>query len=153
MKIAIGADHAGYELKEKIKQRLLQEGNEVHDKGTDSTDSVDYPDFAQLVGEEVARKDADFGVLVCGSGIGMSIAANKVQGVRAAHVTNVYEAQVAREHNDANVVAVGARVLDERTAIEAVEKFLHTAFGGGRHERRVQKIMEIENQEQAQHAR
>jgi len=152
MKIAIGADHAGYELKERIKQRLAQEGNEVHDKGTHSTDSVDYPDFARLVGEEVARKDADFGLLVCGSGIGMSIAANKVQGVRAAHVTNTYEAQVAREHNDANVVTLGARVLDERTAIQAVEKFLNTPFAGGRHERRVQKIMEIEQQEQAHHA-
>jgi len=152
MKIAIGADHAGYELKEKIKQRLAQEGNEVHDKGTNSTDSVDYPDFARLVGEEVARKDADFGVLVCGSGIGMSIAANKVAGVRAAHVTNTYEAQMAREHNNANVVTVGARVLDEGTAIQAVEKFLHTPFAGGRHERRVQKIMEIEEQEQAHHA-
>jgi ribose 5-phosphate isomerase B len=152
MKIAIGADHAGYELKERIKQRLAQEGNEVHDKGTHSTDSVDYPDFARLVGEEVARKDADFGVLVCGSGIGMSIAANKVLGIRAAHVTNAYEAQMAREHNDANVVTLGARVLDERTAIQAVEKFLNTPFAGGRHERRVQKIMEIEQQEQAHHA-
>ena len=152
MKIAIGADHAGYELKEKIKQRLAQEGNEVHDKGTNSTDSVDYPDFARLVGEEVARKDADFGVLVCGSGIGMSIAANKVAGVRAAHVTNTYEAQMAREHNNANVVTVGSRVLDEWTAIQAVETFLHTPFAGGRHERRVQKIMDIEHQEQAHHA-
>ncbi len=128
MKIAIGADHAGYELKEKIKQRLAQEGNDVHDKGTNSTESVDYPDFARLVGEEVARKDADLGVLVCGSGIGMSIAANKVSGVRAAHVTNMYEAQMAREHNNANVVTVGSRVLDEWTAIQAVETFLHTPF-------------------------
>jgi len=155
MKIAIGADHAGYELKEKIKQRLAQEGNDVHDKGTNSTESVDYPDFARLVGEEVARKEADLGVLVCGSGIGMSIAANKVPGVRAAHVTNMYEAQMAREHNNANVVTVGSRVLDEWTAIQAVETFLHTPFAGGRHERRVQKIMELEHQEhqeQAHHA-
>ncbi len=152
MKIAIGADHAGFELKEKIKQRLLQEGYEVHDKGTHSTDSVDYPDFARLVGEEIAKKEAEFGVLVCGSGIGMSIAANKVPGVRAAHVTNMYEAQMAREHNNANVVTVGARVLDEWTAIQAIEKFLHTAFAGGRHERRVQKIMAIEQQEEPHHA-
>ena len=152
MRIAIGADHAGYELKEKIRQRLLQEGNEVHDKGTHSSDSVDYPDFARLVGEEISKKDADFGVLVCGSGIGMSIAANKVPGVRAAHVTNMYEAQMAREHNDANVVTLGSRVLDEWMAIQAVEKFLHTPFAGGRHQRRVQKIMEIETQEQAHHA-
>lgn len=152
MKIAIGADHAGYELKERIKQRLAQEGNEIHDKGTHSTDSVDYPDFARMVGEEVAKKDADLGVLVCGSGIGMSIAANKVPGIRAAHVTNMYEAQMAREHNNANIVTVGSRVLDEWTAIQAVETFLHTRFAGGRHERRVQKIMEIEQQEQAHHA-
>jgi ribose 5-phosphate isomerase B len=149
MKIAIGADHAGYELKEKIRQRLVQEGNDVHDKGTNSPDSVDYPDFARAVGEEVARKDVDFGVLVCGSGIGMSIAANKVPGVRAAHVTNMYEAQMAREHNDANVVTLGSRVLDEWTAIQAVQQFLHTAFAGGRHQRRVDKIMDIEKQEQA----
>lgn len=152
MKIAIGADHAGYALKEKIKQRLSQEGNEVRDKGTHSTDSVDYPDFARMVGEEVARKDADLGVLVCGSGIGMSIAANKVPGIRAAHVTNMYEAQMAREHNNANIVTVGSRVLDEWAAMQAVETFLHTPFAGGRHERRVQKIMEIEQQEQAHHA-
>src|ERR1700739_2431530 len=147
MKIAMGADHAGFELKEKIKQRLIAEGNEVHDQGTHSTDSVDYPDFARLVGGEVSQQKADFGVLVCASGIGMSIAANKVPGVRAAHVTNMYEAQMAREHNNANVVTVGSRVLDEWTAIQAVETFLHTAFAGGRHERRVQKIMEIEHQE------
>ena len=147
MKIAIGADHAGYELKEKIRQRLVQEGNDVHDKGTHSSDSVDYPDFARLVGEEISKKEADFGVLVCASGIGMSIAANKVPGVRAAHVTNMYEAQMAREHNNANVVTIGSRVLDEWTAIQTVEKFLHTPFAGGRHERRVQKIMDIEHQE------
>jgi ribose 5-phosphate isomerase B len=152
MKIAIGADHAGYELKEKIRRRLVQEGYTVHDKGTNSADSVDYPDFARAVGEEVERKDADFGVLVCGSGIGMSIAANKVPGIRAAHVTNMYEAQMAREHNNANVVTLGSRVLDEWTAIQAVEKFLHTAFSGGRHQRRVDKIMAIEKQEQVQHA-
>jgi len=152
MKIAVGADHAGYELKEKIRQRLAQEGHEVHDKGTNSAESVDYPDFARLVGEEVARQEADFGVLVCGSGIGMSIAANKVPGVRAAHVTNMYEAQMAREHNNANVVTVGSRVLDEWAAMQAVETFLKTKFAGGRHERRVQKIMAIEQQEQAHHA-
>ncbi len=152
VKIAIGADHAGYELKEKIRLRLAQQGDEVHDKGTNSLESVDYPDFARLVGEEVARKEADFGVLICGSGIGMSIAANKVPGVRAAHVTNIYEAQMAREHNNANVVTVGARVLDEWTAGQAIEKFLHTPFAGGRHEGRVQKIMEIEKQEPAQRA-
>jgi len=152
MKIAIGADHAGFELKQKIRDHLKSQGFDVLDEGTNSPDSVDYPDYALKVSEDVTGHHADAGILVCGTGIGMSIAANKVQGVRAAHVTSTYEAQMAREHNNANVVTVGARVLDEGTAIQAVEKFLHTPFAGGRHERRVQKIMEIEEQEQAHHA-
>ena len=147
MKIAIGADHAGFELKEKIKQRLAQQGIEVHDEGTVSNESVDYPDFARKVGEEVATKQVDYGVLVCGSGIGMSIAANKVPGVRAANVTTEYEAQMSREHNDANVLAVGARILKDDEAFAIVDKWLHTAFAGGRHQRRVDKIAEIERQE------
>jgi len=147
MKIAIGADHAGFELKEKIRQRLAQQGIEVRDEGTLSNDSVDYPDFARRVGEEVAAKKVDYGVLVCGSGIGMSIAANKVPGVRAANVTTEYEAQMSREHNDANVLAVGARILKDDEAFAIVDKWLHTPFAGGRHQRRVDKIMEIERQE------
>ncbi len=147
MKIAIGADHAGFDLKEKIKQRLLQQGIEVRDEGTISNESVDYPDFARKVGEEVAARQVDYGVLVCGSGIGMSIAANKVPGVRAANVTTEYEAQMSREHNDANVLAVGARILQDDQAFAIVDKWLHTAFAGGRHQRRVDKIMEIERQE------
>ncbi len=147
MKIAIGADHAGFELKEKIKRRLAQQGIDVHDDGTASTESVDYPDFARKVGEEVATKQVDYGVLVCGSGIGMSIAANKVPGVRAANVTTEYEAQMSREHNDANVLALGARILKDDEAFAIVDKWLHTSFAGGRHQRRVDKIMEIERQE------
>ena len=147
MKIAIGADHAGFELKEKIKQRLVQQGIEVRDEGTVSSESVDYPDFARKVGEEVATRQVDYGVLVCGSGIGMSIAANKVPGVRAANVTTEYEAQMSREHNDANVLAVGARILKDDEAFAIVDKWLHTPFAGGRHQRRVDKIMEIERQE------
>ncbi len=147
MKIAIGADHAGFELKEKIKQRLVQQGIEVRDEGTVSNESVDYPDFARKVGEEVAARQVDYGVLVCGSGIGMSIAANKVPGVRAANVTTEYEAQMSREHNDANVLAVGARILKDDEAFAIVDKWLHTPFAGGRHQRRVDKIMEIERQE------
>ena len=147
MKIAIGADHAGFELKEKIKQRLVQQGIEVRDEGTVSSESVDYPDFARKVGEEVAARQVDYGVLVCGSGIGMSIAANKVPGVRAANVTTEYEAQMSREHNDANVLAVGARILKDDEAFAIVDKWLHTPFAGGRHQRRVDKIMEIERQE------
>ena len=153
MKIAIGADHAGFELKQKIKQRLAQQGIEVHDEGTVSNESVDYPDFARKVGEEVAAKQVDFGVLVCGSGIGMSIAANKVPGVRAANVTTEYEAQMSREHNDANVLAVGARILKDDEAFAIVDKWLHTPFAGGRHQRRVDKIMEIERQEIQAHSK
>ncbi len=147
MKIALGADHAGYELKQKIKQWLANAGIEVHDEGTVSNESVDYPDFARKVGEDVAGKKVDLGILVCGSGIGMSIAANKVPGVRAANVTTEYEAQMSREHNDANVLALGARVLKEDEAHRIVDKWLHSQFAGGRHQRRVDKIMEIEREE------
>ncbi len=147
MKIAIGADHAGFELKQKIKQRLLQEGMEVFDQGTVSTQSVDYPDFARKVAQEVAAKRAELGVLVCGSGVGMAIAANKVPGIRAANVTTEYEAELSREHNDANVIAIGARILDETGAMTIVEKFLQTPFAGGRHQKRVDKIAEIEREE------
>ena len=147
MKIAIGADHAGVELKEKIKQRLAQQGLTVEDEGTVSNESVDYPDFARKVGEDVAGHKVDLGVLVCGSGIGMAIAANKVPGVRAANVTTEYEAQMSREHNDANVLAIGSRILKDDEAFAIVDKWLHTDFAGGRHQRRVDKIAEIERQE------
>ena len=147
MKIALGADHAGFELKEKIKQYLLEKGITVDDRGTDSPQSVDYPDYAFRVAEEVAAGKADSGILVCGSGIGMSIAANKVHGVRAAHVTSVMEAQLSREHNDANVLAVGGRVLDEATARRIVDCWLSTDFAGGRHQQRVEKIAAIEREE------
>ena len=147
MKIAIGADHAGYEIKEKIKQRLAQQGVQVVDEGTVSNESVDYPDFAKKVGEDVAGKRADLGLLVCGSGIGMAIAANKVPGVRAANVSSEVEAQLSREHNDANVLAIGARILDENKAWAIVDKWLHTPFAGGRHQRRVDKIADIEREE------
>jgi ribose 5-phosphate isomerase B len=152
MKISIGADHAGYELKEKLKQRLAQAGVQVHDEGTATTESVDYPDFARKVGENVAEKKADLGLLVCGSGIGMAIAANKIPGVRAANVSSAEEAGLSREHNDANVLAIGARFLDENKAWAIVEKFLHTPFAGGRHQRRVDKITELEREEIQSHA-
>jgi ribose 5-phosphate isomerase B len=147
MKIALGADHAGFELKEKIKQYLLEKGITIDDRGTYSPQSVDYPDFAFRVAEEVAAGKADSGILVCGSGIGMSIAANKVHGVRAAHVTSEMEAQLSREHNDANVLAVGGRVLDEATARRIVDRWLSTDFAGGRHQQRVEKITAIEREE------
>jgi ribose 5-phosphate isomerase B len=153
MKISIGADHAGYELKEKIKQRLAQEGLQVDDEGTTSTESVDYPDYALKVAEKVEQKRVDLGVLVCGSGVGMAIAANKVPGIRAANVSNVVEAGLSREHNDANVLSIGARFLDDATAFAIVEKFLHTSFGGGRHQRRVDKISTIEREEIQAHCK
>ncbi len=147
MKIAIGADHAGYELKEKLKRWLVQHGIDVDDRGTNSTESVDYPDYAQAVAEEVSRKDADFGILVCGSGIGMAITANKVPGVRAANVSSEHEAELSRAHNDANVLTLGARLLDEHSAFQILDVWLSTAFAGGRHQRRVDKIREIEREE------
>ena len=146
MKIALGADHAGFELKEKIKKYLQEKGITVDDRGTHSTESVDYPDYALRVGEEVAAGDADSGILVCGSGIGMSIAANKVHGVRAAPITSEIEARLSREHNDANVLAIGGRVLDEGTARKVIDCWLNTDFAGGRHQQRVEKITEIERE-------
>jgi len=144
MKIALGADHAGYELKETIKQWLQQQGHTVADAGTTSAESVDYPDFALKVGEEVAEGLCERGILVCGSGIGMAMAANKVAGVRAANVCNAIEAQLSREHNDANVLALGARLIDPAAALDIVKTWLDTPFSGGRHQRRVDKMAAIE---------
>lgn len=149
MKIALGADHAGYELKDKIKLHLQQKGIDVRDEGTSSPESVDYPDFARAVAHDVSEQRADLGILVCGSGIGMAITANKVDGIRAANVSTEYEAQMSREHNNANVLALGARILNPDQAIGIVDKWLATPFAGGRHERRVEKIMAIEKEEDA----
>lgn len=145
MKIALGADHAGFELKEKIKRHLADHGMQVHDLGTHSIESVDYPDYARAVGEEVAGGAANWGILVCGAGIGMSIAANKVAGVRAANVHSETEAQLSREHNNANVLALGARLLDHDFALKIVDRWLNTEFAGGRHGRRTEKISEMES--------
>lgn len=147
MKIALGADHAGYQLKDQIRHHLKQKGIEVRDEGANSGDSVDYPDFARLVAHDVTEKRADLGILVCGSGIGMSISANKVPGIRAANVNSEYEAQMSREHNNANVLALGARILNADQALAIVDKWLATGFAGGRHERRVDKIAAIEKEE------
>lgn len=146
MKIALGADHAGYQLKDRIKQHLQQKGIEIHDEGTNSPESVDYPDFARPVGQVVSQRRVDLGILVCGSGIGMAIAANKVEGVRAANVSSEYEAQMSREHNDANVLALGARILNADQALAIVDTWLAAKFAGGRHERRVEKIAQIERE-------
>jgi ribose 5-phosphate isomerase B len=149
MKIAVGADHAGYELKDQIKQHLQQQGIEVRDEGTSSPESVDYPDYARVVAHDVSEQRADLGILVCGSGIGMAITANKVDGIRAANVSTEYEAQMSREHNNANVLALGARILQPDQALRIVDAWLAAQFAGGRHERRVEKIMAIEKEEDA----
>ncbi|NTW29355.1 MAG: ribose 5-phosphate isomerase B [Coriobacteriia bacterium] len=145
MRVVIGSDHAGFDQKELIKAHLIAGGYEVADVGTDASDvSVDYPDFAIAVGTAVANGDADRGVLVCGTGIGMAIAANKVRGVRAANATVPEFARLAREHNDANVIAVSARFVSEATNAEIVDAFLGTDFAGGRHQQRVDKITAAE---------
>jgi ribose 5-phosphate isomerase B len=149
MKIALGADHAGYELKDKIKQHLQTLGLEIRDEGTLTADSVDYPDYALAVAHDVSQRRADLGILVCGSGIGMAITANKVNGIRAANVSTEYEAQMSREHNNANILALGARVLSAEDAFRIVDKWLATPFAGGRHERRVEKIMAVEKEKDA----
>ena len=148
MKISLGADHAGFELKDKIKQHLQQGHIEVQDEGTNSAESVDYPDYARKVAHDVSEGRADLGILVCGSGIGMAISANKVAGIRAANVSTEYEAQMCREHNNANVLALGSRILKEEDAFKIVDKWLATSFAGGRHERRVEKIAAIEREAQ-----
>ncbi len=140
MKIALGADHAGYELKNHLARRLAEQGHEVEDLGTSSGDSVDYPDYGAAVGRRVAADEAQLGVLVCGSGIGIGIAANKVPGVRAATCSDLYSARMSRAHNDANIIAVGARIVGVGLAEEIVDTFLATDFEGGRHARRVDKI-------------
>ena len=147
MKIAIGSDHAGFELKEKIRADLIKKGYDVTDEGTNTTDSVDYPDYAKKVAHDVVQNKVEFGVLVCGSGIGMAISANKVQGIRATTATSEVEAQLCREHNDANIIAVGARLVSEDQAKQIVDRFLHTSFSHGRHEQRVRKIAELEKEE------
>lgn len=153
MKIALGADHAGFALKEKIKQRLASQRLSIDDRGTNSTASVDYPDYARAVAEEVAAKQADLGILVCSTGIGMSMAANKVPGIRAAKVDTVFEAERSRQHNDANVLALGADTITEDQAYDIVDKWLATSFEGGRHERRVEKIAAIEREDAGQSAK
>lgn len=144
MRVAIGSDHAGFEQKERLKAHIAQQGHELLDVGTYSEDSVDYPDFALKVGRAVAKGEAELGVLVCGTGIGMAIAANKVHGVRAANVTDPEFARLARQHNNANVVAVSGRFVPEDVNTEIVDTFLGTAFEGGRHAGRVSKISDAE---------
>lgn len=144
MKVAIASDHAGLSLKRELVEVLKSRGDEINDLGTHSGDSVDYPDFASHVARAVGGAEVDRGVLVCGTGIGMSIVANKHRGVRAAVCTSEFEARMARAHNDANVLCLGQRVVGPGIARAILEAFLGTAFEGGRHERRVQKIRDVE---------
>lgn len=146
-RIAIGSDHAGFSVKETIRNYLENASYAVSDLGTSSEESVDYPDYGKAVGKSVVSKRADLGIAVCGSGIGISIAANKVPGIRAALAHDVNTARLAREHNDANVLALGGRIVTGEAAIEMVKVFLTTAYLGGRHQRRLDKITTIENEE------
>ena len=142
---AIGSDHGGYALKQEIMKHLTERGIEYRDYGTFSTDSCDYPDYGEAVGRAVAYGECERGIVVCGTGIGISIAANKVHGVRCALCGDCFSAQMAREHNDANVLALGARVLGPGLALKIVDTFLDAEFQGGRHARRVAKIMALED--------
>jgi len=143
-KIAIGSDHAGFESKERAKSDLLALGVEVVDKGTHNLDSVDYPDFGAAVARAVASGEVERGVLICGSGIGVSIAANKIPGARAALCWNEETARLAREHNDANVLCFGARFIDPEQAARMVRLFLETKFAGERHTQRVEKLSALD---------
>ena len=144
MKVAVGSDHAGLKAKRRAIEVLQALGCEVDDVGTHTEASCDYPDFAVEVAHRVARKEADYGLLCCGTGLGMSIAANKVPGIRAAACHNDFTAEMARRHNDANVLCMGERVVDDRAIGEIVRRFFHTTFDGGRHNRRLKKIADIE---------
>ncbi len=142
--IVIGSDHGGLALKESIKAALLARGMNVKDFGTDNGDSVDYPDFAEKVAGAVSRGEADLGILACGTGIGMSIVANKFPGVRAALVADEFMAQMAKEHNNANILVLGGRVLTAEKAVKMVSVWLDSHFEGGRHQRRLDKIAQLE---------
>lgn len=142
MKIAIGCDHAGYPLKVAVEDKLLKEGYGIMDVGTESTESVDYPIYGKSVGRAVASGLADRGIVICGSGIGISIAANKVKGIRCALCTSVEMAEMSRRHNDANVLAMGARIIEQDLAFEIVDKWLATDFEGGKHLRRINMLDE-----------
>lgn len=144
MKIAIGADHGGYALKEEIVALLKDLGHEVADFGCNCADSVDYPDYALPVAEKVASGEFDRGILICGTGVGMSIAANKVKGIRCALVHDLFTAKATREHNDSNVLAMGGRIIGPAVAREIVKIWLSTEFEGGRHQNRLNKIAAIE---------
>jgi len=143
-RIAIGADHAGFHAKETVKKFLQQAGYEIDDVGTWSEESVDYPDYARQVAERVASGRDQLGILACSTGMGMAITANKIPGIRAATAHDPMTARLAREHNDANVLTFGGRLVDDATAVEMIREFLNTPFAGGRHQRRIDKIAELD---------
>ena len=142
--LVIGSDHGGLELKEAVKAALVSRGIDSDDFGTDNSESVDYPDFAEKVAGAVSRGDAERGILICGTGIGMSITANKFPGVRAALATDEFMAQMAKEHNNANILVLGGRVLTVELAVKMVNIWLDTAYEGGRHQLRLDKITKVE---------
>lgn len=143
MKIGIGSDHGGFALKEEIKKYFDEKSIAYIDYGTNSTDSVDYPEYGEKVGEAVVNGEVERAIVICGTGIGISISANKVDGIRCALCSDTYSARMSREHNDANILALGGRVLGVDLAIEIVQTWLNGKFQGGRHERRVKKMNEI----------
>lgn len=144
MKIVLASDHAGFDLKEIIKEDLSNKGYNIEDLGTYTTDSVDYPDYGLKAAKIVASGEADKGIVICGTGIGISISANKFRGIRCALCSDVYSAKMTRAHNDSNMLALGGRVIGRDLALEIVYAWLNTEFEGGRHARRVGKIMDIE---------
>ena len=145
MKIAIGCDHGGFHLKEKIKEYLSAREIEVKDKGTYSEERVDFPLYAEKVAEAVTGKEADLGILCCGTGIGMSIAANKIKGIRAAVVGDCFSAKATREHNDSNILCLGERVTEEALALKILDEWLNAEFEGDRHIERLNQLADIEN--------
>jgi ribose 5-phosphate isomerase B len=146
MQIGLACDHGGFELKEELKAFLKSTGVEPIDMGSFTEESVDYPDFGVLVAEKVSRGELERGILICGTGIGMSIVANKFPGVRAALANDLYSARCSREHNDANVLVIGGRIIGREMALEIVKVWLSTPFAGGRHQRRIDKITALEKQ-------
>ncbi len=144
MKIVLACDHGGFQLKETVKEHLVINGYDVNDIGVYNTESVDYPDYGKKAAENVAGNEADRGIVICGTGIGISIAANKVKGIRCALCTNEFMARMSRMHNNANMLALGERVIGKGLALNIVDAWLSTDFEGGRHERRVNKLMDIE---------
>ncbi|MCK9266273.1 ribose 5-phosphate isomerase B [bacterium] len=143
MKIGIGSDHAGYDMKEFLKDALIKEGYEIKDYGTSIKKSVDYPDFAEKLAKGIKKREVKTGILICGTGIGISIAANRFSWVRAARTCTIYDAALAREHNNANVIVLGGRIISNELAILMVKTFLETPFLKGRHSKRVSKLQKM----------